>query len=309
MNKILLGIVSLMFIGGASLEAQTMQVMFCGKTDEVSPAKDGNGNDQRHKGALRLDFIRVGRLGQSRTSPFYNLGTSSGYIFRNSTWVDGCNSNQNQTYCTGCTTCSAVFDNSNAPIGIVEGRLFGNSRVRSQGNDLYLESTGDQNVVCYVTVPFDVSAEIGKRIEVNVGYEGTSQGGFSTKNVNFSYRYSNGNWTPLLNQNSNFLRVIDTAIFITRPVSVSNINAHLSIELSPNPVSEQLTVTIENEKGFDAMVSVIDINGKVSERFNHLFVDGINKIEIPVDHLSDGLYYLQITDQFGNSGGRKFVKN
>lgn len=308
MGKIVLGIVIMALAGGSSLEAQSMQIMFCGKTDEVSPAKDGNGNDQRHKGALRLDFIRVGRLGQSRTSPFYNLGTSSGYIFRNSTWVDGCNSNQNQTYCTGCSTCSAVFDASNAPIGVVEGRLFGNVIIRSQGNDLYLASTGDQNVVCYVTNPFDVSAEIGKRIEVNVGYEGTSQGGFSTKNVNFSYRYSNGNWTPLLNQNSNFLRVIDTAIFVTRPVSVTDINGNLSIEISPNPVTDQLTVNVENETGFDAVVSVVDINGKINSTFNHLFVEGLNQIEIPVDQLPNGIYYLQITDMLGNSGGRKFVK-
>ncbi|MBK8296336.1 MAG: hypothetical protein IPK91_03430 [Saprospiraceae bacterium] len=61
--------------------AQTMQIKFCGKTSAVVPATDGSGQDQRNKGGLRLDFIRIGKLSQSRTSPLLHTGFSLWHFF------------------------------------------------------------------------------------------------------------------------------------------------------------------------------------------------------------------------------------
>lgn len=54
--------------------AQTLQLKFCGKNSKINPVLDGNGQDQRHKGQITLDYIKVGIIGQSETNPVYVLG-------------------------------------------------------------------------------------------------------------------------------------------------------------------------------------------------------------------------------------------
>lgn len=298
----------LLFVLCTQAHSQTMQIKFCGKTTNVSPATDGNGADQRHKGALRLDYIRVGRIGQSSTSPFYALGTSTGLAFKNYTWVDGCTNNSNQTYCSGCTRCTPVTDNSNKQLGVFEGKMTGNVRMRSTNNDLYLESTGDQNLVCFVTDPFDVSAHVGKKIEVNIGYEGTTQDGFSTKNVNFLYKYSNGDWTQLLNQNSNFLRIIDTTIFVIRSVDVSTLDDLVQFTVNPNPVKDELQISMQSKVYSNLRASVIDIQSKQVQSENFTVAEGSSQHTMMVDKLAPGAYLLQLSDEKGRISSMKFVK-
>ncbi len=293
---------------GVQLGAQTMQIKFCGKVTNVSPATDGTGADQRHKGALRLDYIRVGRIGQSATSPFYALGTTGGLTFKNYTWVDGCTNNSNQTYCSGCTRCTPTTDNSNKQLGVFEGKMAGNVRMRSTNNDLYLESTGDQNLVCFVTDPFDVSAHVGKKIEVNVGYEGTTQDGFATKNVNFLYKYSNGDWTQLLNQNSNFLRVIDTTIFVIRSVDVSNLDDVVQFSLSPIPVKDELLVSMNSQDYLNLHLNIIDIQSKQLHSEAFTLAAGVSQHVVSVSNLASGTYLLQLSDDKGRVSSKKFVK-
>ncbi|MBK9721687.1 MAG: hypothetical protein IPO78_08710 [Saprospiraceae bacterium] len=69
-------ITGILFYSLNGFSQPSMQFKFCGKTAAVVPATDNGGNDQRHKGGLRLDLIRIGRLGQSRTSPFFSLGVT-----------------------------------------------------------------------------------------------------------------------------------------------------------------------------------------------------------------------------------------
>ena len=40
--------------------SQTIQFKMCGKNSKVLPTNDANGNDQRHKGQITLDKIRLG---------------------------------------------------------------------------------------------------------------------------------------------------------------------------------------------------------------------------------------------------------
>lgn len=291
-------------------QSQTMQIKFCGKTSNVTPATDGSGNDQRHKGALRLDYIRVGRVGQSKTSPFYHLGNTGAITFKNNTWVDGCGNNQNLTYCSGCSKCTFVTDNSNKSIGVFEGKMQGNVRLRSTNNDLFLESTGDQNVVCFVTDPFDVTAHGGKKIEVNVGYEGTKLETFETKNVNFSYKYAGMDWKQLLNQNSNFLRVIDTTIFLIEsvPVAVENLDQLVDISISPNPVTEDLVVKLNSQQAFIGHLVVRSIDSKEVLQYPVQVPSGPSVQTLSLKNLESGFYLLQLSDASGKISTRKFVK-
>lgn len=290
--------------------SQYMQIKFCGKTSNVSPSTDGSGNDQRHKGALRLDYIRVGRIGQSKTSPFYNLGNTGGLTFKNSTWVDGCTNNTNQTYCSGCSKCTFVTDNSNKILGVFEGKMQGNVRMRSNNNDLFMESTGDQNLVCFVTDPFDVTAHSGKRIEVNIGYEGTRLDGFETKNVNFSYKYTNMDWKQMLNQNSNFIRVIDTTLLVLDavPVALENLDKIIDLQLQPNPVTHQLQVTIQSNETFTATAHITSIDSKEILNQEHSIQQGSSKLIFDLTNLPEGAYLFQIADEKGRVSSKKFVK-
>lgn len=291
--------------------SQFMQIKFCGKTTNVVPATDGSGNDQRHKGALRLDYIRVGRVGQSKTSPFYNLGNTGGLTFKNSTWVDGCSNNQNQTYCSGCTKCSFVTDNSNKTLGVFEGKMVGNVRMRSNNNDLFLESTGDQNVVCFVTDPFDVTAHSGRRVEVNIGYEGTKMDGFETKNVNFWYKYTNMDWKQMLNQNSNFLRVIDTTLLVLDavPVAVQNLEETVEIKLQPNPVVNQLQVLLNSKEAIQVLAQITSLDSREIIQERHFVPQGASDIIFNLSDLTSGAYLLKISDEKGRVSTRKIVKN
>ncbi|MBK8955843.1 MAG: T9SS type A sorting domain-containing protein [Saprospiraceae bacterium] len=287
-----------------------MQIKFCGKTTNVVPSTDGSGNDQRHKGALRLDYIRVGRLGQSKTSPFYNLGNTGGLTFKNNTWVDGCTNNQNQTYCSGCTKCTFVTDNSNKTLGVFEGKMAGNVRTRSNNNDLFLESTGDQNVVCFVTDPFSVAGHEGKRVEVNIGYEGTKQDGFETKNVNFWYKFTNGEWKQQLNQNSNFLRVIDTTILVLDavPTAVENLERTVAFQLMPNPVNTELEILLNSNETFFGTVNILDFESRTLKTESHQIPTGTSKLAINVKDLSAGFYFFQLSDGKGRTSSKKFAK-
>jgi hypothetical protein len=291
------------------LKSQTMQIKFCGKTSNVIPTNDNSGNDQRHKGGLRLDLIRIGKLSQSRTAPFYSLGVAPN-DFLNGTWVDGCINNTNATYCTGCTTCKTIKNTSNADVGSAEGKMESNVRMRTNNNDLFIESTGTQNVVCFRTNNIDVSAQAGKKIEVNIKYEGTALDGFTTVNVNTQYRYNSGAWEQVFNQNSNFLRVIDTALLIpvNVPVAVENLDGVLHFEVSPNPVNEKLFIDVESKKSFQGVLTLRDLNGKLISEQELFIKEGNNNFDINARELQYGVYLLQIGDLEGRISTKKFVK-
>ncbi len=293
-----------------SAYTQSMQLKFCGKTSSVVPAKDNNGVDQRHKGGIRMDLLRIGKLSQSRTAPFYSLGIDP-LSFANGTWVDGCTNNTNQTYCSGCTTCKSVMSTSNNVIGVVEGLMEANVRLRTNNNDLYIESTGSQDLVCLVTNSIDVSSYAGKLIEVNSIYEGTALDGFTTVNVNFNYRYNNGNWTNILNQNSNFLRLIDTAILIPVkvPSAVANLDGIVDFEISPNPATDHLNLELNSQKAFNGTMSIRDIIGKQISEQDVFIQQGQNKLNLNTQQLDGGLYLFQLSDRDGRISTRKFAKN
>ncbi len=289
--------------------SQTMQVQFCGKTTNVTPVKDNGGNDQRHKGGIRMDLIRVGKLTLSRTNPIYSLGISP-LSFQNGTWVDGCNTNGNQTYCSGCTTCKPILSTSSSVVGVAEGLMRENIRMRTNNNDLFIESTGTQAVVCLTTNPIDVSNEVGKKLEVNVIYEGTTLDGFTTANIHANYRFNTGPWVNLFNQNSNFLRVIDTAIgiFTNVPTDVEDLKEILSFEIIPNPVNDLLNLNLTSNKSFESNLVIFNTEGKIVSEHPQQIRQGNNTIQIFTNNLSKGLYVIQLADKSGKIKSKKFLK-
>ena len=296
---------------GIVVNSQNIQIKFCGKSTAVIPAKDINGNDQRHKGGIRMDLIRIGKATLSRTNPFYSLGIAP-LSFKDGTWVDGCANNMDASYCTGCTTCKKILSTNvtNPEVGTSEGLMQENVRMRTANNDLFIESTGNQNLVCFTTNPIDVSAYQGKILEVNVIYEGTVQDGFTTVNTQFNYKYSNGAWTNMCNQNSNFLRVIDTALFVTVkvPSAVQNLDGVVDFEISPNPVNDNLLIELTSQKTFDGSLAIRDILGKLISEKELFIQEGENRMDINTRNLESGFYLFQISDKEGRISTRKFVR-
>ncbi|HEX5624482.1 MAG TPA: T9SS type A sorting domain-containing protein, partial [Saprospiraceae bacterium] len=217
--------------------------------------------------------------------------------------------NTNQTYCSGCTRCNAIQSTSSTAIGVAEGKMAENVRMRTSNDDLFIESTGSQNVVCYVTNPFDVSAHVGKKIEVNVVYQGTTQDGFSTTNVNFHYKYSNGDWKQLLNQNSNFLRIVDTAILVISNVAVDDLDDVVDFQLTPNPVDENLLVEYESKVSLEALCYIRNLQGQLIQSHEQILHTGSGKLTIPVRSLAPGFYLFQIADTRGRISTQKFIKS
>jgi hypothetical protein len=302
----LIALLSLFF----TANSQSIQIKFCGKCTAVVPAKDNNGNDQRHKGGIRMDLIRIGKIGQSHTSPFYSLGIAP-LSFKDGTWVDGCTNNMDASYCTGCTSCKKIQSTSGAEVGTSEGLMNGNMRMRTLNDDLFIESTGNQNLVCFTTNPIDLSGYQGKFLEVNVIYEGTAQDGFMTVNTQFNYKYNNGAWTNMCNQNSNFLRIIDTALLVgvKVPSAVNNLDAVVDFVISPNPVSANLNIELNSQKTFYGSIAVRDILGKLITEQQVFIQEGENRMDIHTQNLESGFYLFQLSDKEGKISTRKFVKN
>ena len=73
----------------------------------------------------------------------------------------------------------------------------------------------------------------------------------------------------------------------------------------PNPASDKLTLILDLEKAGSMYYSVMDVSGKIlyGESVNHIG-SGLNQIQIPIENLSNGVYFMQIKD----SGFQKTIK-
>jgi len=76
--------------------------------------------------------------------------------------------------------------------------------------------------------------------------------------------------------------------------------------LYPNPASELITVDLVLEEGADISISIYGLDGRVinSEKLGYLD-DGIQSIAVPVDHLDNGMYILEL--KAGNKQFRESI--
>jgi len=89
---------------------------------------------------------------------------------------------------------------------------------------------------------------------------------------------------------------------ITNSVLGENINS--KIRVSPNPISEYLTINVENplEK---REVILVDMLG--NEVINYKTNLQENKIIIPISQLSDGMYILRVKSDTNSMTERVFI--
>lgn len=90
-------------------------------------------------------------------------------------------------------------------------------------------------------------------------------------------------------------------LFVTTSVGVNSVTNDATIELYPNPVSEQFTITSTNYKGCN--ISIIDVLGNVvyqSKLFNQQSI-------INMSGQSKGIYFVKIDDENKNTINKKII--
>ena len=96
----------------------------------------------------------------------------------------------------------------------------------------------------------------------------------------------------------------------TEPEGISfSENISLKTKVFPNPVGEQSIVTIESGISGDAVISIVDINGRVVSQFNHSLRVGMNRIasqSISSEALGAGVYTILVSTP-NHSSRTKFV--
>ncbi len=82
--------------------------------------------------------------------------------------------------------------------------------------------------------------------------------------------------------------------FITEMVGVNEVDSPISlVDLFPNPVSDQLTVSAEIANLRDYNLTIVDINGKLVKTIQATSASNFN---IDVSELEQGIYHLQFTN-------------
>jgi secreted PhoX family phosphatase len=79
-----------------------------------------------------------------------------------------------------------------------------------------------------------------------------------------------------------------TARIKPKPQAISSVTAH------PNPVSDELTLTIEAVKGVEAKIEVCASVGTALYSFNQKLLPGTNTVKIPFGHYPRDLYFLVV---------------
>ena len=81
----------------------------------------------------------------------------------------------------------------------------------------------------------------------------------------------------------------------------------IAIQLSPNPVSEILNVSIETNKMTNGTMKIFDVSGKMMTTDQFHLNEGKNEVRIETESLYPGFYLLMINN--GNATqAYKFVK-
>ena len=80
------------------------------------------------------------------------------------------------------------------------------------------------------------------------------------------------------------------------PVSINTMFAQYDFRAYPNPAKDNVNIEFEAEKASEITLVMYDILGAQKMVITQPVVDGLNQININVSHLSDGIYFLNQTD-------------
>lgn len=87
----------------------------------------------------------------------------------------------------------------------------------------------------------------------------------------------------------------DTVVFnVSITVSVEELMGIANVVVYPNPTSDELFVSFDNQTGNDMQIELVDQLGRVIYSENEIQQIGFNKIGLNLSHVSDGMYSVLI---------------
>jgi hypothetical protein len=90
--------------------------------------------------------------------------------------------------------------------------------------------------------------------------------------------------------------------------SISETSAH-NIKVYPNPVSDLLNIKLEMENVATCTFTITNYSGKILDAFIHKTnTDDQLNLSINVEHLTPGIYILQINPEKENPMQARFIK-
>lgn len=308
-HKNSIAILLIFFLCHSTMHSQAIKVQACARTTDVSPVKDGNGNDRRHLSAFYLDYIHVMDFGVVNPKNYARYGMSGGEKWEDDIWVSGCQSNQTINSCNGCNTCINPTFVSGRPGGQIIGDIENNVRVRSENNDIIIEATNEKDV-CYETPWINADEAEGKFLLVDVGYQGTTTNS-DTRTMNIKLNYmllDDGVVRNFMNKWSNFERRQSQDVRTVLLTNTSELDKDVDIQISPNPVGDILRLSMESPSEVSLDLSIVEMSGKSVMQRNVAISPGANSDEWNVRGLAPGHYILTLTDGT-RSAFRQFIKN
>jgi len=76
----------------------------------------------------------------------------------------------------------------------------------------------------------------------------------------------------------------------------------------PNPATDFIMLPINSEIDLQTDVNVFDVNGRVVATQTMKLFKGYNRLNIDINDLSDGIYFISLNDLEISKTNRRFVK-
>lgn len=99
---------------------------------------------------------------------------------------------------------------------------------------------------------------------------------------------------------------VERTVIVEDPIGFGEIEGLTEFEIFPNPASDVVFVKLDAAMAIDAELQVLDVVGRELYR-TPANVNGSNQLAIPVKHLSDGVYYMNLVTSEGKSVRKKFT--
>ena len=85
----------------------------------------------------------------------------------------------------------------------------------------------------------------------------------------------------------------------SKTIAIGN-NAANVLNVSPNPVNNNATLSIDNQGIETAIVQIFNVNGQLQKTISQNLTKDFNQINLDFNNLGSGVYFISISDENGN---------
>ncbi|MBK9637756.1 MAG: T9SS type A sorting domain-containing protein [Bacteroidetes bacterium] len=138
----------------------------------------------------------------------------------------------------------------------------------------------------------------------------TSPSSYYVKVVGFSGAFTSTSCYNLrVNTSASTFRTNQPAEFVEGNINMEKLNSSSHFVIYPNPAQNILNLNFISDENSSAVVTVVDLMGKVIEVKSISAVEGINNVEMSTSHLENGIYILRLTQNDESQVQKVVVKH